>query len=456
MKNGEKGVEVKMIQSKKYYKETASLAFPIILSLAGQSIVQMIDIIMVGRLGALELASVSLSSSVITNILVIGLGIAISLTPLAGKAFAMGRYVRAASFFQNSISLNVFVSLILVALLFVLFPFLSRIGQPPEVVRMAYPYYTWVSLSLIPYMLFLSFKQFMEGLGNTKVAMFITIGCNVVNVALNYILIYGKFGVEAMGVEGAAIATFSARVLMPVVFFVYMFQTHPYKRFFQLFRWKHFIMRKQIQLLKVGGPISAQMGMECFSLSLITIMMGWIGTTALAAYQVVMTVASFAYMVSNGFAGGVTVLVSHALGRKQISEVRKYANSGMHLAVLFMTCSTLVVLFLGRYVAQIFSTDTAVIDLAVILFYVVGFFQIVDGIQVCALGTLRGLMDVKKPMLFAGISYIIISLPVAYVLGFVFDWGPVGVFSGFSVGLFVACFLFSFRIKYLLKRVLSA
>lgn len=180
-----------------YYRDNVRIAFPIMLSLAGQAVVQMADNIMVGRLGAPELAAVSLAGAIIMNTMVVGMGIATGLTPLVGQAHAQDDHERVAGFFQNSLLLNSAVALLLTSFLFILMPYLSMMGQPEEVVALSKGYYVLTSLSLIPFILFMTFKQYMEGIGNTKVAMVITISCNVMNIILNYIFIYGKFGAPA-------------------------------------------------------------------------------------------------------------------------------------------------------------------------------------------------------------------------------------------------------------------
>ena len=205
-----------------YYKQNINIAFPIMLSLAGQAIVQMADNIMVGQLGAPELAAVSLAGAIIMNTMVVGMGIATGLTPLVGQAHALDDKERIAGFFQNSLLLNTTVSLVLTLFLFMLMPYLSMMGQPVEVVELCKGYYILTSFSVIPFILFMTFKQYMEGIGNTKVAMVITISCNLMNIFLNYIFIYGKFGAPFLGVAGAGLATLISRLMMPVAFFLYI------------------------------------------------------------------------------------------------------------------------------------------------------------------------------------------------------------------------------------------
>ena len=251
-----------------YYKQNINIAFPIMLSLAGQAIVQMADNIMVGQLGAPELAAVSLAGAIIMNTMVVGMGIATGLTPLVGQAHALDDKERIAGFFQNSLLLNTTVSLVLTLFLFMLMPYLSMMGQPAEVVELCKGYYILTSFSVIPFILFMTFKQYMEGIGNTKVAMVITISCNLMNIFLNYIFIYGKFGAPFLGVAGAGLATLISRLMMPIAFFLYIHRSQIYSPVFRFFQFSNTSRRKIKQLLQVGYPIAGQMVVEFLSLSL--------------------------------------------------------------------------------------------------------------------------------------------------------------------------------------------
>ena len=417
-----------------YYKQNINIAFPIMLSLAGQAIVQMADNIMVGQLGAPELAAVSLAGAIIMNTMVVGMGIATGLTPLVGQAHALDDKERIAGFFQNSLVLTLF--------LFLLMPYLTMMGQPAEVVELCKGYYILTSFSVIPFILFMTFKQYMEGVGNTKVAMVITISCNVLNILLNYIFIYGKFGAPFLGVAGAGLATLISRLMMPVAFFLYIHRSQIYSPVFRFFRFSNTSSRKIKQLLQVGYPIAGQMVVEFLSLSLITVMMGWLGTIALAANQIVMSMISLTFMISSGIAGATTILVSHEFGRGNIGKMRRYAHASFRLAVIFMAGAAVIYALFGAPIASIFTPDPEVIKVARNLFFVVAVFEIFDGLQVTALGALRGITDVQRPMIYALVSYLFVAVPLAYIAGILLDFGAPGLLSGFCGGLMFAATLF--------------
>lgn len=438
-----------MIQ-KKYYLENLRIAFPVMLSFAGQQMVQVMDTIMVGHLGAVELSAVSLSSAIITNITMIGLGIAMSLTPLVGIHFARNERQQSATLFQNSILLNIMMSVFLCLMLFAINPLLQFFGQPQSVLDILDGYYYCVTLSLIPYLIFLSFKQFLEGLGNTFYSMLITLGCNILNIFLNFGFIYGYMGFPELGVTGAGLATLISRVMMPIVFIIIIFVKKEYRTYLSYFSFSLFSLKMMWKLLKVGFPIAAQMTVELFSLTFMTIMMGWLGEKTLAANQIAQTMIGFSFMIANGVSSASTILVSHDYGRKDLNSIKNHAYSAIHLGIAIMICFAMLYAFGGEFLAGIFSNDKEVIDITSKLFIVVAVFEIFDGTQVTTLGALRGLTDVKRPMYYALVCYILVEIPVGYLLGFPLGLGAIGIVGGFMTGLILAAILFMLRFRKLL------
>lgn len=440
-----------MLLNRSYYKTNFSLALPIILSSIGQSIVQMVDTIMVGRLGAKELAAVAFAGTVSYNALIVGMGIAMALTPLIGQSYARGEHRNIASLFQNAISLNLIIAFTITAILLFLMPFLGNLGQPPEIIEICKPYYFIIAISFIPQLIFLCFKQFMEGIGNTKVSMIITISANILNIILNYLLIYGKLGFPPLGVTGAAIATLISRILMPISFFLYIYINKKYGKYFSFFHWSNFTKYYHIKILRLGIPIAGQMFLEFFSLLGVTIMMGWVSTYALAAYQIVISIVSTTFLISSGIASATTILISQEYGKKNILELNKYFKAGIHLSLFAMSIFSILLIIGGKYIAMIFSPDIRVIEIASQFFIVAGVFQLIDGSQVSILGALRGINDVTKPMKYAFISYILVAIPFAYICGFVFNIGSWSIFAGFSAGLLTAAILYYTRFRKVIK-----
>ena len=439
-----------MIQ-KRYYIENLRIAFPVILSFAGQQLVQVMDTIMVGRLGAVELSAVSLSSAIITNITMIGLGIAMGLTPLVGIHHARNERQQSGILFQNSMLLNLMISILLCGLLLAINPMLRLFGQPESVLGILDGYYYTVTFSLIPYMLFMSFKQMLEGLGNTFYSMLITVGCNMLNIILNFGFIYGYMGFPELGVTGAGVATLISRIMMPIAFIVIVLVKKEYRVYLSYFKTAHISFKKQVEVLKVGYPIATQLTLELFSLTFMTIMMGWLGEKTLAANQIVQTMIGFSFMIANGVASASTILVSHDLGRKDMDSIKNHAYSGMHLGIAIMVFFALLYAFCGEYLAMIFSSDEDVVAITARLFVVVAFFEVIDGTQVTMLGALRGLTDVKFPMYCALICYILVEIPVGYLLGFKLGLGAEGIVGGFMAGILLAAILFITRFRKLMN-----
>lgn len=442
-----------MLLNKSYYKSNFTLALPIILSSVGQSFTQMIDAIMVGQLGATSLAAVAFAGSVSMNVLVFGMGIAMALTPLAGQGYSRGEHRKISMLFQNSLALNSIIALVLISILFLIFPLLGYFGQPKDVIDTCRPYYLLISISFFPSLIFLTFKQFLEGLGNTKNAMIITISINILNIILNYILIYGKFGAPALGVTGAGLATLIAKIIMPIAFFSFIYFNKRFRKYLLFFRWNKMTFHTQKTILRLGMPISGQMFLEFASLLFITIMMGWVGETTLAGYHIVITIVGTTFLMASGLASATTVLISHEYGKKNVGEINKHFKAGYHITLLTMAFFGLILIIFGEPIARIFSPDKEVVELAATFFIVAGFFQLIDGSQVLFLGALRGINDVAKPMKYAFISYTLIAIPFAYICGFVFKLGSWSIFAGFSAGLLTAAILYYKRFTFKMEEI---
>ncbi len=438
---------------KEQYKKTLKLAAPVMLSQVGVSAVQLFDNAMVGQLGALPLAAVSFGGSVFFMVFIFTTGIALGLTPLVGEQYAQGRLQEAAKYFQNSFVLFLVAALAAFGLLHALIPFMYHMGQPVEVVDMAIPYYKFLVWSIIPYMLFCCFKQFLEGVGNTTVNMVIIITSNLINIFFNWLFIYGHWGCPQMGAAGAGFATFISRVCMPlfaVCFFVLAPKFKAYLLYFKarFFRWQYIKA-----LLKVGAPIALQMLMEGSAFALTSIMMGWLGTSVIAGNQIAMTVSNFAFMILVGLSSATTIRISHEYGRGDMTELKRAAYASYHLGLMWNTFTAIMFITLREPIARIFTSDPDALRVASYLLIFVAAFQFSDGLQNITIGILRGIQDVKKIMLVAFLSYIVINLPVGYLLAFVLGMGPGGLWIGFIFGLSIAAIQLIFRFRKQYKKL---
>ncbi len=438
-----------------FYKRNLKVAVPIMLSQLGNAVVQLADTVMVGQLGTNELAAASFASAIFFIGLVVVLGASFGSTPIVGQAYSQGKFKDVAATFQNSILFD-FLLVILVCIIMYSVSFLmDKMGQPEEVIALAVPYYRILVLSLPPFLLFQAFRQFMEGIGDTKKAMYITIVANLINIGLNYVLIFGKMGFPAYGIIGAGIATLISRMLMPVFYLIIFKWESSLWRYFYFFKWEVFSLRKIKLLCSIGLPIGFQMLVETTTFSLSTIMVGWFGAVSLASHQIAGTISSLTFMLVAGIASATTIRVSHQLGVRDYHSLRKAGFASMHLVICYSFIAAFFLVFFRHQIPLLFSDDPFVIHMSGTLLIMAAVYQLADGLQIVALGALRGMADVKHPMLFAVICYTLINLPVGYFFGVVLNMGAVGVWIGYIFGLNVAAFLLVRRFILISGRLLK-
>lgn len=436
-----------------FYKRNLLLAFPVVLSQIGQITVHLVDNMMVGHVGTTELAASSFANNVFMIGMYFGMGITYGLTPLIGNAFSTGKLKEMRSLLKNGIFTHFISALVLTALMCGIYFTLPLMGQPKDVLKLAQPYFLLLCSSYLPFMLFFSFKQFFEGIGNTKMAMQITLSANVVNVIVNYVLIFGKFGFPEMGLVGAGIGTLISRLFMPLLFVLYIFKIPKIRKYFVDAHHEVFSVEKLISILKIGVPIGFQIIVEVIAFGIGAIMMGWLGEIPLAAHQVALGLASFTYMISLGVSQANTIRVSHQMGSKNYVALKRAATASTHIVLAFMLFMGLIFIMLRNYLPLLFTVDPAVIKIAATLLIVAAIFQVFDGLQVIMLSTLRGMADVKLPMFFAFFAYLIVGIPTSYILSFVLNIGPQGIWFGYLVGLGTAGILFYLRFKFIFRKI---
>ncbi|WP_235689723.1 MATE family efflux transporter [Fulvivirga lutea] len=439
-----------------HLKKNFHLAYPVMLSQLGHMMVNVADSVMVGHLGAVPLAGASLANVIFHLLLMFGIGVSYAITPLVAAADGEGNVSKSAVYLKHAIIINLITGLILFAIVAIAGPGLKYLDQPMEVVDMALPYLNIVTLSLVPLMIFQTFRQFAEGLSDTKMAMIIVIGSNLLNVILNYILIYGKLGFDAYGLIGAGYASFIARIILASWMVLYVYHGKKYQPFrlgFKLGNYSKNIFRN---MLGLGLPAGIQFIFEVGAFGFAVIMIGWIGTEALAAHQIAINMAAISYMMASGLSAAATVRIGNQLGLKDIPTLRAAAFTLYGMVILFMgICAT--VFIVGRfYLPSLYIEDTAVIELAAGLLIIAGFFQISDGIQVLSLGALRGLADVKIPTAMTFIAYWVLGLPIGYLLAFHYQMGASGVWYGLLIGLSIVAITLFWRFNHLTKKMLTA
>lgn len=436
-----------------HYRKNLLLAYPVMLSQLGHVLVGVADSVMVGRLGAEPLAAAALANVIFHILMTFGIGVSYAITPLVAAADGEGIIVKSSEALKHGTIINFVISIILGLLVFIGGHSLYYFDQPVEVLKLAIPYLWIITASIIPLMLFQSARQFAEGLSQTRQAMYITVGSNVINIILNYILIYGKLGFPAFGLNGAGYATLISRILMAAWMWIYVLKSSRYKPYFQMM--KEVVVNKSMtrKMLRIGLPAGFQFFFEVGAFGFSSIMIGWLGARALAAHQIAINMASISYMMATGIAAAATIRVGNQLGRKDIPTLRMAAFSSFVMVIVFMLGFAITFILGRHYFPSLYINDVEVVSLASSLLVIAAFFQLSDGVQVVGLGALRGLADVKIPTFITFFAYWIIGLPVGYYLGFKLNMGVEGIWYGLLTGLTVASILVVARFQIITKNI---
>ena len=380
------------------YRANLKLALPVALSQLGYVIVQFADNAMVGRYGGenpLPLSSVSFGVMISFVMFSLSLGITLGITPIIGEHFARGEYRRTAHYLQSSLITFPIIGLLFMVLQLISVPLLYKMGQPVEVVDMAVPYYRLMAYSLPAIMLYGCFKQFLEGMGDTTTPMVIAITTNLVNVALNWVFIYGHCGFEAMGVYGAGLATLIARYISPVLIFIYFVVKSECRDYLKLFSRGVNYIKDTYHLLKIGVPTAGQMLLEGAAFVVTSVMMGWFGAEAIAANQVAMTYGNAAFMLTIALGSAATIRTSRCYGLRDKEQMRSAIVSSFHLAAFWGACVLVVFVLFRKVLPMAFTPSREIIALASPMLVLVALYQVSDAIQGTLIGVLRGVQDVK-------------------------------------------------------------
>lgn len=409
------------------------------------------DSIMVGHVGATSLAASSLANVIFNLLMLFGIGVSYAITPLVATADGEGDTNKISDTLRHGLMIALINGLFLIGVVLLCRPLLHHIDQPEEVVDLAIPYLSVLAYSLLPVLIFQSCRQFAEGMSNTRIAMIIMLGSVFLNIFLNYILIYGHAGFPAMGLLGAGYGSLASRVVMMLAILGYIYfskQFLIYRMGFVIGNYSRKIFRK---LLIIGVPAGMQFIFEVAAFDFSAIMMGWLGTNALAAHQIAINLATISYMTTSGIASAATIRVSNELGKRDIQKVRDVAYTLIIMALLFMLAWAVLFIVGRNFLPTIYIDDIEVIKIATPLIVIAGFFQLSDGAQVVCTGALRGLQDVKMPTVYIFIAYWIIGLPLGYYLGFKAGLGSTGIWYGLLIGLTLTAIAMFIRFRTLLK-----
>lgn len=434
-----------------HYRSLLSLGMPIMIGQLGVIILGFADTMMVGRHSTVELGAASFVNNIINLVIIFGTGFSYGLTPVVGALFGSGGQREAGRALRCSLVSNLLVAIVLVLAMLLVYLCVDHMGQPAELLPLIKPYFLTLIASLVFVMLFNGFKQFTDGITDTRTSMWILLGGNVLNIVGNYMLIYGKLGMPELGLLGAGLSTLISRVVMVCVFLAIFMRLKRFRRYKAGFLRLGLSRPLMGRLNALGWPIAMQMGMETASFSLSVIMVGWLGTIALASHQVMLTISQFTFMIYYGMGAAVAIRVSNFSGQRDMAGVRRSAWAGFHLMVVLEVLLSLVVFLLRDSLGGWF-TDSHEVALAVVSLLPPFFiYQFGDGLQIVFANALRGVSDVKFLMVVAFVSYFVISLPVGYCCAFVLDYGIVGIWMAFPFGLTSSGILLCLRFRHVIK-----
>ncbi|TVZ59106.1 MATE family multidrug resistance protein [Flavobacteriaceae bacterium MAR_2010_105] len=447
----------------KEFKYNWKLAAPVMLGMLGHTFVSFVDNIMVGQLGTAELAAVSLGNSFMFIAMSIGIGFSTAITPLIAEADAEQKFEKGKSSFKHGLFLCSVLGVSLFLMVILAKPLMYLMKQPVEVVKLAIPYLDLVALSLIPLVIFQAFKQFSDGLSMTRYPMYATVVANIINIILNYLLIFGKFGFPEMGIVGAALGTLISRFLM-VWYMWYLLKTKEKSKAYvtniKLFTLERPMLKKLIDL---GAPSSMQMFFEVAIFTSAIWLSGLLGKNPQAANQIALNLSSMTFMVAMGLSVAAMIRVGNQKGLRDYLELRRIALSIFFLAILLAICFGLIFFAFHEQLPKLYvdyddtknlMDNTEVVKIASTLLIAAAIFQISDSIQVVVLGALRGLQDVKIPTIITFIAYWIIGFPVSFYFGKEEQLGSFGIWLGLLAGLSSAAILLYIRFNYLTKKLI--
>lgn len=436
---------------KSHLLQTGLLALPVCLSNVGHITVDLADNYFLGLMAnkTTAQAAIALAGAFYIFILVMLIGVSYALTPLVAEFNAKGEKEKIKTHLRHSLMLNLGAATVLFVVLWLGGSLLKYANKPEDVTVLAIQFLAVTMLSMVPLSVFFTFKQFTEGMSDTKTAAWVTIAANVVNIFLNYCLCFGEFGLPEMGAIGAAWATFISRCAMALVMFLYVRYSRKYSEYKLSFftgKYEKSIFKTQ---LKIGIPSGLMFAMEVAAFAVPILFIP--SVTQLAAHRVAISLAAMTYMISSGLGAAAAIRVGHFVGTNERLEMRRAGFSAIMLSFAFMCIAALAFVLFRHWLPAQFNDEPAVLSYAATLLFIAAGFQLFDGAQVTAQGALRGLRDTIYPGWVAFIAYWIIGLPLSYFLCIPMGLGAIGVWYGFVAGLAVASFGFIRRFHLLSK-----
>lgn len=427
---------------KHHYRELLSIGIPVIIGQLGTIVLGFADTLMIGHHSTQELAAAGLVNNIFGLVLISYMGFSYGLTPVIGRLYGMERTNEIGQKVRNSLFANMVVGMLFTAALIVLYFNLDRIGQPSELLSLIRPYFVVNLISVIFVGLFNTMKQFLDGIAHTKVAMWVMIVGNVINILGNWVLIYGVGPFSELGLLGAGISTMGSRIFMAIVMVAVILFSRRFRPYRQDLLHSSVNKADFKEMNRLGWPVALQLAMESAAFTLSCVMVGWLGTLPLAAHQIMITISQLFYLVLSGMASAMSIRVSHFVGQKDFKAVRQNAYDGFRLNLTFSLVMGLPILLFRHQIGGLFTDNAEVQTTVALLIFMLIAYQFGDGLQYTFANALRGIACVKPMVTYAFIAYFVISLPMGYTLGFPCGIGILGIWIAFPFGLTTAGLLF--------------
>ncbi|HUQ65331.1 MAG TPA: MATE family efflux transporter [Flavitalea sp.] len=431
---------------KKEARSTIKLAVPIIIGELAQMALHIIDSAMVGAISYKQLAATSLVISALNIPFVMGIGMTISVSQMVSMAHGQNDQKKVSHFLYNGFWLCAATAVIISLLMVFGRNILYHLGQDPEVVQLSLPFMKLLGVSIIPMLLFMTLKQFTDGLEFTRTAMLLSLCAMPINIFLNWLLIYGNLGFPRLELEGAGWATLITRMLIFIVLAVIILRHKTFQKYIAARKteWRFSIATLKI-LLRIGIPSSLQIGTEAGAFAITGILIGTMGAVSQAAHQIALSCAALTFMVSFGLSHAGSIRTSNAFGGPNWPKIALIGKSTLITGVVYGVLCAILFISFRNVLPGVFNSNAEVIKLASILLLLAGIFQISDATQVIGAGLLRGIKDVKIPTFLVAIAYWVIGLPSGYIFAFTFKMGAAGMWLGFIAGLTFAGIFLSYR-----------
>lgn len=439
----------------KHYKDIIKLGTPIMVGNIGTIVLNFADTLMIGRHSTEELAAASFINTLFIILILFATGFSIGLTPMVGYLFGVDRHDKIGGVVRQALVAATFLSLLLILMAIGFYFIIPSLGQPEVLIGLMRPYLI-VNIISLPFVCWAcTYKQFFDTISRTKISMMVLVTGNILNIVGNYLLIYGKCGLPELGLMGAGLSTLFSRIVMALLFFLIFFRKQEFviykSHFFDVVKWKKKLYFRLLN--KLGWPSAMQVATECAAFSLTAIFVGWMGVSALAAHQIMLTVSQLFFMVYLGFCTASGVLVSHYYGSGDIVSLRRCCWACFHLALFESTIVGVPIFIFRDEIGWIFSADAEVVSIVAATVIPMMFYQLGDALQCTFANALRGLGEMRSLMVAAVISYFFVSLPLSWLFGIYFEWGIVGIWSAFPVALSLAGLIYYVLYRRKLARI---